>query len=349
MPVARLIAIALLLVMLPARSPAVEINILTGGPTGTYIQIGRDIAKAAEECGLGMTVHESAGSLENFLGVRQRPVTQFGIVQSDVLEYLKTFAANDPEVSRAIFGVRIAFPLYDEEVHLLARKEIGGLADLEGKRVAIGVENSGTFLTASLVLDLAQVSPGERLMITQDESLTALRAGDIDAFFYVAGVPAKLFASEEIDADSFHLVPIGDEVLRQVYKPTEIPAGTYPFQTGPVEAIAVKAVLMTYGYDPRRNAYHRESCKAVSDISHVISSRFQTLQETGHPKWKQVNLTELPAGWDIGECVNVGLAPAYRLPCDPPEAETAATPVDTTSESEANRAYRRQICAVVGC
>lgn len=104
MPVIRLIAIALLLVGLPSRLPALEVNMLTGGPTGTYIQIGRDIAKAASACGIEMTVHESAGSLENFLGVRQRPRTQFGIVQSDVLEYLKTFAADDPEVSRAIFA-----------------------------------------------------------------------------------------------------------------------------------------------------------------------------------------------------------------------------------------------------
>ncbi|MGC9447626.1 TAXI family TRAP transporter solute-binding subunit [Cereibacter johrii] len=348
MPVIRLIAIALLLVGLPSRLPALEVNMLTGGPTGTYIQIGRDIARAASACGIEMTVHESAGSLENFLGVRQRPRTQFGIVQSDVLEYLKTFAADDPEVSRAIFGVRIAFPLYDEEVHLLARREIGSLTDLDGKRVSIGVENSGTFLTASLVLDLAQIAPGERRMMNQDDSLKALLAGDIDAFFYVAGAPAKIFTSPEIDGERFHLVPVADEVLRQVYKPTQIPAGSYPFQTGPVDAIAVKAVLMTYGYDPKRNAYHRESCKAVSDIAHVVSTQFPELQQSGHPKWKQVNLTDLPAGWDIGECVNAGLEPAYRLPCDPPQPAVAA-PADASAESEANRAYRRQICAVVGC
>ncbi|MGP3698116.1 TAXI family TRAP transporter solute-binding subunit [Rhodobacter sp. NSM] len=349
MPVARLIAIALMLFALPSRAPAVEINMLTGGPTGTYIQIGRDIAAAAATCGLDMTVRESAGSLENFLGVRQRPLTQFGIVQSDVLEYLKTFAADDPEVSRAIFGVRIAFPLYDEEVHLLATTDIGGLKDLEGKRVAIGVENSGTFLTASLVLDLAQVTPSDRLMINQDESLRALLAGEIDAFFYVAGMPAKIFDTPEIDGTRFHLVPVADEVLQQVYKPTEIPAGTYPFQDGPVAAIAVKAVLMTYGYDPKRNAYHRESCKAVSDISHVVSTHFQELQQSGHPKWKQVNLSDLPSGWDIGECVNTGLQAGYRLPCDGPEPAAAAAPVAPSAESEANKAYRRQICAVVGC
>lgn len=80
-----------------------EKNILTGGPTGTYIQIGRDISNLVDQCGQTLNVVESAGSLENFLGVRQRRATQFGIVQSDVLEYLKTYSASDQniEIGRA--------------------------------------------------------------------------------------------------------------------------------------------------------------------------------------------------------------------------------------------------------
>ena len=115
-----------------------EKNIMTGGPKGTYIQIGRNIAALGEACGLKLNVVESAGSLENFIGVRQRRNTQFGIVQSDVLEYLKTYEANDPEIQEAVRGVRIMFPLYNEEVHLVARKEIASADDLAGKKVVIG-------------------------------------------------------------------------------------------------------------------------------------------------------------------------------------------------------------------
>ena len=322
---------------------AFEYNILTGGPTGTYIQFGRDIAGAASNCGIELNVRESAGSLENFLGVRQRPVTQFGIVQSDVLEYLRTYAAGDPEVARAIAGVRIAFPLYNEEVHLIATDAVQSLADLAGKKVAIGVQDSGTFLTASLVLDLSGVTDAERLTIGPDESLRQLKAGEIDAFFYVAGAPTKLFQDPGIDPARFHLVPMTDPVLRAVYLPARIEAGTYPFQTEPVDAIAVKAVLMTYEYDPAKNSYHRESCKGVSDITHVILTRFKQLQESGHPKWKQVDLNDIPPGWEVGGCVNTGLAPNYALPCDTPPAAMAAP-----DESKANSVYRERICAVMG-
>lgn len=338
----RLVALTLAL-SLPAAAQEFEKNILTGGPNGTYIKIGRDISALASQCGQTLNVRESAGSLENFLGVRQRRFTQFAIVQSDVLEYLRTFAADDPDIARTIRGVRIAFPLYDEEVHLLGTRDIADLQGLAGKRVAVGVEDSGTFLTASLALDLAEVDPAERITIGPDASLEALLAGEIDAFFYVAGAPTALFENEAIDPERFHLVPITDPVLQAVYQPATIAGGVYPFQPDPVDLIAVKAVLMTFEYRPGDNAYHRASCTAVSDISHMILTGFDELKRTGHPKWQQVDLNEIPPGWEIGSCVNAGLDPDYVLQCSgvPAAAESL--------ESQANEVYRARICNVMGC
>ena len=339
--------LAVLILSLSATAQGFERNILTGGPSGTYIQFGRNISDAAARCGAPLTVRESAGSLENFLGVRQRRFTQLGIVQSDVLEYLNTFAADNPEVARAIFGVRIALPLYNEEVHILARKDISSLQDLSGKKVAIGVEDSGTFLTASLVLDLVQVRPSEQLTINADASLAALLAGEIDAFFYVAGAPAAIFEDFRIVADKFHLLPISDDTLRSVYVPATIPAGTYPFQSTPTDVVAVKAVLMTYEYTPNKNAYHRESCRAVSDVVHIISTQLKEFQKSGHPKWNLVDLADLPPGWSVSGCVNEGLREDYPLNCE--SAATAVPSAAPTAESAANAAYRARICAVVGC
>jgi len=301
-----------------------ERNIMTGGPTGTYIQIGRDIAGLGQQCGLTLNVVESAGSLENFIGVRKRRNTQFGIVQSDVLEYLKTFEAGDAEVQDAVRGVRIMFPLYDEEVHVLARADIAGVRDLAGKKVAVGVQDSGTFLTASLVLDILQVKAAERLPLNPDQALPKLLSGEIDAFFYVAGAPASLFADAEIDPTQFHLLPITEAPLLATYTKATIPAGTYGFQADAVDLVAVKAVLMTYDYDPARNAYHRESCNTVSDFSNLIVTGLDTLKETGHPKWKTVDLTAIPPGWQIGTCVKAGLALDYQPHCTakPEPAET---------------------------
>lgn len=315
------IALALLVALSAGRAFAAdnfEKNIMTGGPKGTYIRIGRDIADLGARCGLNLNVVESAGSLENFIGVRQRKNTQFGIVQSDVLEYLKTYAANDPEIQQAVKGVRIMFPLYNEEVHLLARKEIASARDLKGRKVGIGVKDSGTFLTASLMLDILRVQDADRQPISEADGLEKLLAGEIDAFFYVAGAPASLFDTDRIDPERFHLVTLNEEALKATYTPATIAAGAYPWLKADTELVAVKAVLMTYDYDKSRNAYHRQSCKAVADYASLILTGLDRLRAEGHPKWKAVDLAALPPGWQVGICVKEGMSANYQLSCAGP-------------------------------
>ncbi|AOF89225.1 TAXI family TRAP transporter solute-binding subunit [Sinorhizobium sp. RAC02] len=316
-------------------------NIMTGGPQGTYIKIGRDLATLGAECGLKLNVVESAGSLENFVGVRNRRNTQFGIVQSDVLEYLKTFEANDPEVQKAVKGVRIMFPLYNEEIHVLARKDINSMKDLAGKKIAVGKKDSGTFLTATLIMDILQVKAGARMDINPDEALPKLLSGEIDAFFYVAGAPAALFSGDTIDKTKFHLVPITEAPLLATYTPSRIEAGTYSFQDQPVDLIAVKAVMMTYDYDVKRNAYHRDSCKTVSDFSSLILTGLDKLRATGHPKWKTVDLTALPPGWQVGVCVKTGMAMDYKPACKPAAGNTSDGAADDSNEEYLNLLKQR--------
>src|ERR1044072_4057164 len=177
------LVLAAALLALPASAAEVEKNIMTGGAKGTYIKIGRDIAALAKACGQTLNVVESAGSLENFNGVRNRKNTQFGIVQNDLLEYLKTFEANDKDIQQAVKGVRIMFPLYNEEVHVLAKKDIANLEGLASKKVAIGVKDSGTYLTATLMLDILQIKDAEKVLLNPDQALPKLQSGEIDAFF----------------------------------------------------------------------------------------------------------------------------------------------------------------------
>lgn len=347
----RIVALAAWLLAggLPAAAQEVEANIVTGGPAGTYIQIGRDLAALGAECGLTLNVQESAGSIENMNAVRDRRATQLGIVQSDVLEYFKTFADEQPNLRRAAQGVRIAFPLYNEEVHVLARRDIGSLADLAGKRVATGTEGSGTRLTADLVLDLAEVEPGERLPLGPSDGLEALLAGEADAFFYVVGAPAELFQSDRIDPEQFHLLPMTEPVLKAVYTPTEVAAGVYPFMKEAVPVVAVKAVLVTFDFQPERNSYQAGSCKMVADMSHLVLTRFGELQQKGHPKWKAVDVKDIPPGWEVASCVLEGLEPAYGFSCRKPDGTVVQEGIGASEESEPNRLFLQRVCARMGC
>lgn len=323
---------------------------IMGGPdTGTYIKFAQDIGALSASCGLDVDVVESEGGFENFLAVRNRPFTQLGLSRSDTLEFFRTYAVDNPAIERIAAGMRIALPLYDEEVQLLADRDVEGLQDLDGRRVGIGPEGSGTFLTSSLVLDLAGVTGAERISIPFADMLDAFLADEIDAFFFVAGAPVALLQSPGIDAEAHHLVPITDAALRTVYEPTVIPAGTYDYQDEPLETVAAKAVLMTFDFEPERGAYHEASCRTVSDITHLVTSRLEQLREEGHPKWEQIDLAEIPPGWEVGGCAAEGLRTDYEFRCTAPSAPEVPTGAGDLVGTDTNRALLRQICAVTEC
>jgi hypothetical protein len=325
-------ALGLALFVGGASAQEFERNIMTGGAQGTYIKVGRDIAGLGAECGLKLNVVESAGSLENFVGVRNRRNTQFGIVQSDVLEYLKTFEANDPEVQKAVKGVRIMFPLYNEEIHVLARKDIGSMKDLTGRKVAVGKKDSGTFLTATLIMDILQVKAGQRMDINPEEALPKLLSGEIDAFFYVAGAPASLFSGNAIDKAKFppradHRSAAAGDLYAVAHR------GRHLCLSGPAGRSD-----RGQGRDDDLRLRHQAQClspRQLQDGGGFLQPhrhRLDKLKTTGHPKWKTVDLTALPPGWQVGVCVKAGMALDYKPACKAGAATSASGGDDSNEE-----------------
>ena len=65
-------------------------GIMTGGPKGTYYQFGLNLQKLFALANVDLRVDNSKGSVENIYAVYQKPNTQLGIVQSDVLAFVVT-------------------------------------------------------------------------------------------------------------------------------------------------------------------------------------------------------------------------------------------------------------------
>jgi len=291
-----------------AAASAADLGIITGGEKGTYYQFGLNLQALAKQKGIDLTVYNSKGSIENVYAVYQRPGVQMGIVQSDVLAFVSR-VQTDPVLKRIAKKTRLVFPLYNEEVHVLARGGIAGFEDLADKRVAIGREGSGNYLTARLLFNLSEVAPREMVPIDTDEALAELKAGRIDAMFYVAGYPVKLFAEGVTEADGLALVPILDKTIAEYYASSEIPAGTYGWQTRPVPTVAVKAALVSFDY-------RRLNCEAVGQFAKTLADNMEWLVKNGHPKWKSVDLDYPLKGWEQYDCVrrylgrNAAQAPA---------------------------------------
>jgi uncharacterized protein len=291
----RVLASLLFIAATASAGFAQQMGIVTGGATGTYIKIGEDIKKIAEPSGISLTVMESAGSIQNVFDVRKKRGVQLGIVQSDVLDYIRDIS-DDQELKGIAAKLAAVYPLYKEEVHLLGDFETKSLADLNGKKVAIGPERSGTYLTAKTIFHLTGVKPAQEVFLGGKEALEALRKGEVDAMLYVAGAPATLFAESTTADDKFQLIPLDDKALDS-YLTTTIPAGTYKWQEGEVKTVAVKAVLMTFNYTG-------EQCQNVAKIAKIIKENKDYLDSHGHPKWKEVKLDEALPKWPQYECVS---------------------------------------------
>jgi uncharacterized protein len=231
-----------------------------------------------------------------------------GIVQSDVLAFVSR-VETDPVLKLIARKTKMVFPLYNEEVHLVGRRDIASFDDLAGKRVAIGREGSGTYLTARLLFKLSDVAPAEMVPIDTGEALAALRAGRVDAMFYVAGYPVKLFTDDVKDTDMLAIIPITNKSVIEFYPTVELPAGAYSWQQTAVQTVAVKSVLVSFDF-------RRKDCDTVGRFAAVLAKQLPWLTENGHPKWKAVDLDFPLRGWEQYDCVRKHLGkpplPAVR-------------------------------------
>src|SRR5262245_52729558 len=312
------LAVLAVLSMLVTAAAAADLGLITGGERGTYYQFGLNLQRLVKPGGTNLSVYNSKGSIENVYAVYQRPNTQMGIVQSDVLAFVTRVQA-DPVLKRIAKKTRLVFPLYNEEVHLLGKRDIADFDGLGDRRVAIGREGSGTYITARLLFKVAEFEPKEMVLIDTDQALAELKAGRIDAMFYVAGAPVKLFTENLSDGDQLSLIPITNKSVAEFYPSVEIPANTYPTQDKAVPTVAVKAVLISFDF-------RRRDCDVIGQFAQTVSTNMAWLTENGHPKWKAVDLNTPLRGWEQYDCVSRRLGTgAGRLPS--PAKSTSDNPV----------------------
>jgi TRAP transporter TAXI family solute receptor len=228
--------------------------ISSGGSTGIYHAYGTGLGEVLEErLGVPVEVRETGGSVEN--------LQQLADGESH-LAFSAVDAAQDAMTGRGSFDepleVRALARIYDDFVHLVVTEESGvhSVEDLRGRPVSLGAPGSGTALIAGRLLESADVAESEldvqRLGISG--SISALRAGEIDAFFWSGGLrtPGLTALADEV---SFRLVPLGALVdtvrLRHGsgYRHGVVPEGMYGLPAD-VETMAVPNVLVVHSQMP---------------------------------------------------------------------------------------------------
>lgn len=268
------------------------VGIVTGTISGTYIQFASDLSNVLDSPGkLRILAVLGKGSLQNVEDVLKVKGIDLGIVQSDVLTYIKKKGLFPETVNKLQYVTK----LYNEELHLLARTDIQKLEDLRGQKVNFGTQGSGIAITASILFDLLKI----KVEPTYDEpgvALDKLKRGEIAASAGVYGKPAKIYEGLKAeDKVKFLAVPPSLE-LSEVYFPSALTGKDYPNlipADGKVETIAVGAVMVVYGWEPSSWRY-----KKVARFVDAFFSSFDRFQKAPwHPKWKEVNLVAKVPGW----------------------------------------------------
>lgn len=288
-----------------------DLAIVTGPKTGTYIAWGNDIATVAKSSGLQLTVKESGGSIDNIKRITSDENAALGVVQSDVLGFLAR-AKND-ESRRIANELRMVLPLGKEEVHVLARKEIAGFADLQGKRVVVGEDGSGNMLTAVNLMAMMGVTPEKTLKLSPPEGVVAVLQNEADAMIFVGGKPVRVFKNlEDLKTSSgganasllegVHFLPLSDPKMLKEYATAEINAQDYGFVAQAVPTLAVTAVLVSYDFSSPINDYYKSRCRDLKLLSKAIRGNIGYLRANGHPKWKEVELDSNVGIWKRDLC-----------------------------------------------
>jgi len=244
-----LAAAGLLAVVSACSSPfaRTRLTVATGGTQGVYFKLGTALARIWQDR-LGLDdqpqVLDTAGSVAN-LGLLASGNADVAFSQVDVAADQLTGAAG-PHTIRALARI------YDDAVHVVvaASSPIRTLVDLRGARVSVGAKDSGVTVIARRLLDVAGLSPDTDLQPAQlgiNDSVTAMREGRIDAFFWVGGLPTA-GVSELATTTPIRLLDLDDLVSAvrgrfPAYASGMVLARTYDIPE-PITTLLVRNVLL---------------------------------------------------------------------------------------------------------
>ena len=189
-----------------AAQDIVFFRIGTGAITGAQFAVGSAIANAISNppgsrpcdrggsCGvpnLLAVAQSTEGSVENVRALAAGQL-ESALVQADVAYW--AFHGTGPfQEEGPLRGLRAVANLFPALVHVVVRTNSGiwGISDLAGKRVSLGLEGSGTPVSALAILVAYGIGDTDitPFYLRPGEASDLLVAGEIDALFVVGGVP----------------------------------------------------------------------------------------------------------------------------------------------------------------
>ncbi|MCB1142009.1 MAG: TAXI family TRAP transporter solute-binding subunit [Leptospiraceae bacterium] len=259
-----------------------EFRFAGGFTGGTYEKIAESLNAISD---FKVSIQTTEGSLDNISRLKNG-TAEFSITQLDVLQ---NHSIGD---STTFDSIKVLFPVYGEEIHVIAHKSIQSIEDLKGKKISIGESSSGTKLTSLLFLGYFGISNETSQLeeISYADSIPMLLDGTLQGMVLIAGRPVKLLTDlDPRSASELRLLSFTEDNLKSlkktnlIYQRTEIPASTYSWEVSPIQTFLVQSVMITRSnIDPKIIRIFMKSIWQNRD-----------LLATQHKKWQGITSENL--------------------------------------------------------
>ena len=267
--------------------------VISGDMGSTAFRVATDLAAVLDgQAELRVLPMMGKGSLQNVTEILYLKGVDLGIVQSDVLTFVKQQGLHQAIERR----INYVTPLYSEELHVVARTDVPDLQSLTGRKVNFGPVNGGSYVTASTVFS----NLGIAVEVYDDDhalALEKLKRREIDAMVFVTGKPATLFQDASLAA-GLRLLPVPETAAwRQIYQTTEITGEDYPrlvLAEKPIKTLAIGTVMVAFNWKPDTKRYRN-----IANFIDAFFSQIDSLKRPPrHSKWREVNIQGEVAGWN---------------------------------------------------
>lgn len=261
---------------------------------GTFVRYAADLGKALDDAeNLRVLPIISYGAVGNVTDLIYLKGVDFSITYADVLDHFRN-VEKIPGIERRVSYV---IPMFQGEVHILARPEIKSIADLAGKTVNFNTIGSAANYTGGIVFDRLGIKT-ERLFLNNAIALEKMQNGEIAAIVHVVGKPNDLFAKMK-PGTGFHFLPLEfTSKFDDYYVPAELTSSDYASlipQGQSIETISVPALLAVYNWNKDTHVDRYRRC--VRFVEYLFA-RFEKLRGPPYqPGWKQINLAGTVPGW----------------------------------------------------
>lgn len=238
----------------PAEQPSgqtLELVLGTGSTGGTYYPLGGEMANVFNNNidGVNVTATASGASIENLAKIGSG---EFDLGMTVHLPAQDAFNGEGEFEGRPVENFAFIGHIYPEVLQIVVRESSGieSVADLRGKKVAIGPTGSASAVASQIILDAYGI--GDDYTAYSEgfgDAKDKVQDGTIDASIGILGLPASSIQELQAATGDAKILEISGPELAEItsksgYGELVIPAGTYEWINEDVTTISAYAVLV---------------------------------------------------------------------------------------------------------